>query len=193
MWNFRDKTTRANTSLHSLSVTAVIKRLIPWKTLNGTLVTPQVDSASLTLTEHYELHQMRVYCRATTLSDVLGVFSFKSTLYELLFFLSYLFKRLPGDLSMAWWRFMGSTVVVMVTIPSPFSPSASSRLLCVRASPVSCTQTSNFLFFPNLTQESTFRVIRHLYRNQDSTCSLSVINTGQCWLENDALKLKNNW
>lgn len=108
-----------------------------------------------------------------------------------LFFLSYLFKRLPGDLSMAWWRFMGSTVVVMVTILSPFSPSASSRLLCVRASPVSCTQTSNFLFFPNLnTRESTFRVIRHLYRNQDSTCSLGVITAGQCWLENDALKLK---
>lgn len=74
MWNFRDMKTRANTSLHSLSVAAVIKRLIPWKTLNGTLVTPQVDSASLTLTEHYELHQMRVYCRATALSDVLGVF-----------------------------------------------------------------------------------------------------------------------
>lgn len=183
--------TRANTSLHSLSVAAVIKRLIPWKTLNGTLVTPQVDSASLTLTEHYELHQMRVYCRATALSDVLGVFL---NLMNCLFFLSYLFKRLPGDLSMAWWRFMGSTVVVMVTILSPFSPSASSRLLCVRASPVSCTQTSNFLFFPNLnTRESTFRVIRHLYRNQDSTCSLGVITTGQCWLENDALKLKNNW
>lgn len=184
--------TRANTSLHSLSVAAVIKRLIPWKTLNGTLVTPQVDSASLTLTEHYELHQMSLL---QGYSIVRCVRCFLNPLFmNCLFFLSYLFKRLPGDLSMAWWRFMGSTVVVMVTILSPFSPSASSRLLCVRASPVSCTQTSNFLFFPNLnTRESTFRVIRHLYRNQDSTCSLGVITTGQCWLENDALKLKNNW
>lgn len=37
---------------------------------------------------------------------------------------------LPWDLSMAWWRFMGSTDVVML------SPSASSRLLWVSASPV---------------------------------------------------------
>lgn len=50
----------------------------------------------------------------------------------------YTCKHPPGDLSMAWWRFMGSTAVVM------FSPSASNRLLWVRASPVSDKHSVNW-------------------------------------------------
>lgn len=47
---------------------------------------------------------------------------------------------LPWARSMAWWTLIGSTPVVMVTMVSPGDPSASSKLLCVKASPVNNTQ-----------------------------------------------------
>lgn len=131
---------------------------------NKTVATPHAESTPLTLTEHYELHSISVYCRATVLWDVL--------LLHVYCFSPHLCRRLPGDRSIAWGRFMGSTAVVMVTILLPFSPSASSRLLCVRASPVGDKQTSQH---KTRMKWRVMHTICSLYRNQQSkfkVCSL---------------------